>query len=70
MRGFWSDFGEVLERCFAIIVLFLLYYPECRVGKALIRFLEVILILCGMIFDSFLHDFGGSFCVILLLLFI
>ena len=55
-RGFWIDFGEVLERFFDIMFMSFSYYSAYRVGKDLGRDLEVILILSGRFLDSFFND--------------
>ena len=55
-RGVWRGFGKVLERFFDIILIYFSYYSAYRVGKDFERDLEVILIVFGMILNSFLND--------------
>ena len=67
MKGFWIDFGEVLERFFDIILILLSYYYAYRIGKDFGLDFEVILIVFEVIFDSFLNDFGGHIGMILII---
>ena len=67
-KGFWRGFGEVLERFLEIILIPFSYCSASRAGKDLLRDLEVILVVFGMILVSFLNDCGGHVDMILLLL--
>ena len=60
----------VLERFLEIILISLSYNFAYHVGKDLRRDLEGIWTDLGMIFASFVNDFGGHVGMILLLLFI
>ena len=57
-----------MERFLEIIFIYFPYCSAYRVGTDLGRDLEVILVVIGALWGSFLNDFGGHVGMILLLL--